>query len=196
MNELAHYGAVATIVALPALGVGIGQGIVNRAALEAINDQPAAEGSIRRLAIISMTLSETAALLGLVMGILILMNKELVEFSNYAYLGIVFTLAIPGFIVGLVSALPGRAALKATARQPLFANKIMQFLLLTQTIIQTPTIFGFIIALVIRGQADTAHTLSDGLRLLASGISFGIGSIRSFDWTWTFYRKCLYGDRH
>lgn len=177
INDFGHYAAVSAIVALPALGVGIGQGLVNKTAVEMINEQPSAEGALRRLAIVSMTLSETAALLGLVMGILLLTNKSTADYRGYAYLGIIAALAIPGFVVGLVSALPGRAALRSTARQPLFANKILQLLLLTQTIIQTPIIFGFIICLVIQGQASSVNTLSDGIRLLASGLGFGLGSL-------------------
>lgn len=177
MNEFIHYATATALVALPALGVGIGQGLVNKAALKAINEQPSAEGALRRMAIISLTLSETAAVLGVVMAILVIMNRSpYAAYSAYAYGGIGAALAIPGFLVGLISSLPGRAAISAAARQPLFADKILQLLLITQTILQTPTIFGFIISLVIFRQIDSAHTLADGVRLLASGISFALGS--------------------
>lgn len=177
MNNLAHSFTVASLVVLPALGVGIGQGRVNKAALEAINEQPAVEGALQRLALISLTLSETAVLLGVVMAILILRDPALSMPVSLAYVGIVCGCAIPGFMVGLVSAKPGIAALKAAARQPLFITKITQLLLISQAVIQTSTIFGFIIALFLRNQAASATLLSDGIRLCASGVCFGLACI-------------------
>ncbi len=176
MNDLAHSFTVASLVVLPALGVGIGQGRVNKAAVEAINEQPAVESAIRRLALISLTLSETAVLLGVVMASLILRGPVLKAPLNLSYIGIIFGCAIPGFMVGLVSAGPGIAALKAAARQPLFIAKITQLLLISQAVIQTSTIFGFIIALVLRSQASTGNS-SDGIRLCMSGVCFGIAVI-------------------
>lgn len=177
MDDLVHALSIGLIVVLPAIGVGIGQGIVNRAAIKGINRQPSAEAALRRLALISMTLSETAVLLGVVIAILMLRDSPLLLYSRFAYLGIVSALALPAFIVGLVSAGTGKAALEAATRQPLLAAKITQLLLLTQTVLQTPTIFGFIIALLLRNQAGTITSLSDSLRLLASGLAFGLASI-------------------
>ncbi len=177
MNSIAHSATIGALVVLPALGVGIGQGLVNKAALESINRQPGAETALRRLALISMTLSETAVLLGVVMAILLLGSTPKVPYSMFAYAGIVSALALPAFIVGIIAAGPGRAALEAATRQPLFTGKITQLLLLTQTVLQTPTIFGFIIALMLRSQLNTISSLSDALRLCASGMTFGIACI-------------------
>jgi len=49
-------------------------------------------------------------------------------------------------------------------------------MLITQSMIQTPIIFGFIIALFIQNQAASANTIAESLRLIASGLAVGLGS--------------------
>lgn len=50
-------------------------------------------------------------------------------------------------------------------------------MLLTQSLLQTPLVFGFVIALLIYNNIDTVQTLSDALRFIAAGICIGLGSI-------------------
>ena len=177
MNELIHYSVISLIVVLPTIGVGIGQGLVNKAALDAANEQPGADGALQRVSIIAMTLSETAVLLSIVVALLLIMDTAKGMYTGWAYAGILAAIAVPGFFVGIMSSFPAREALKATARQPLFAPQILQLLLITQAMVQTPTIFGFIIALLIRSQFVLATNLADGVRLLAGGLAFGIGCL-------------------
>lgn len=178
MSELIHYLSVAIVIILPTLGVGIGQGLANRLALKMIDEQPSAEGALKRLAIISLTLSETAIILAVITGFLMIFDKNIAAtYSGLGYLGVICAVAIPGFLVGLMSYFPAKEALIATSRQPFIASKILQLLLITQTIIQTPIIFGFIVALLIKGQIPNATTLSEGLRLFSSGLVIALGSI-------------------
>lgn len=176
MNEFMHYATLSAVVALPALGVGIGQGWLNGAALAAIDRQPSAYGTINRITILSLALSETAALLGIVLGVLMLV-QGVTSITSLGFTGIICALGIPGFLVGIISSFPGRGALWAATRQPTFAPKIMQILPIAQTMIQTPIIFGFIIAILILNQLHVAYNLADPLRLCASGLVFGLGSI-------------------
>ena len=141
MHELLHFTTISAVVGLPALGVGLGQGRVSAAALTALDRQPAIHDMINRMTIISLALSETSALLGVVVGVLMLMEK--ISIAPLPCVGIICALALPGFLVGLVSSLPSMAALQALARQPLFASKILQLLPIAQTMIQTPLIFLF-----------------------------------------------------
>ena len=48
---------------------------------------------------------------------------------------------------------------------------------MTQVLIQTPIISAFLVSLFIKGQSNAAVTMSDSLRLIASGLCVGIGSI-------------------
>jgi F0F1-type ATP synthase membrane subunit c/vacuolar-type H+-ATPase subunit K len=183
MNEIApflHFGTIAAIITLNALGVGIGEGIASSAALKAINTQPAAKADITNMAIIGMALIETASILGLSIAIILLLSQTGSTVNYYfsiAELGIAAAVALPGCCIGIVSAYPTRAACLAVSRQPFFAQKILRFMLITQSLIQTPIVFGFIIAMFIKTQAASISSMAEALRLVASGLSIGLGSI-------------------
>lgn len=180
--EFIHYGTITFAVAINAIGVGIGQGLTSGAALQAINRQPSARPEIIRVAVLAMALIETAAILGaFVSGLLLFGTQQTMQatppYQGLAELGIVFAVCLPGFILGLVSALPAQAACIAVSRQPFFAQTILRFMLITLSLIQTPIIFGIITALIIQGQSTAAQTIRDSLRLISSGIAIGLGSV-------------------
>ncbi len=178
--ELLHYLIVACIIGANSVAVGIGEGLANMAAIDAINRQPKARSDIMNTTVLGMALIETAAIIGLTISVIILFGTAGVEKTIYfgiAELGIGLAICFAGFTIGLSSALPTRAACLAIARQPFAAKKILRFMLITQSIIQTPIIFGFIIAIFIKAQAANASTISDSLRLLGSGLAIGLGSI-------------------
>lgn len=176
---LLHHSVIALTVAINAISVGLGEGIAGRAALQALNIQPGARTEITKIAILGMALIETAAIMGVSIAIILLVNpgKQPDLYFSLAELGIAFAICLPGFFVGLVSALPTQAACLAAARQPFFAEKILRFMLIGQSLIQTPIVFGFIVAMFIKGQAAQSGTLAESLRLIASGICVGFGSI-------------------
>ncbi len=180
MTDLYHYGTIAFSIAATSLGVGLGEGLASQAAIKAINIQPGAKNDISRAAIVGMALIETAAVMGLTMAVILLLdanNHAQTEYAHIAELGIAFAICISGLVLGIVSAFPTRAAVLAIARQPFFSRKIFAFMIITQSIIQTPIIFGFIIAMAIRDQSSMVTTLPDAIRLVASGLCIGIGSI-------------------
>ena len=180
IGELLHYLSIAFVIGINSIAVGIGEGIANAAAITAINKQPKATSEIANAAILGMALIETAAIIGLTISIIILFGSATVDKTLYfgiAEVGIALAICLSGFVTGLASALPVQTACIAIARQPFFAKTIVRFMLITQSLIQTPIIFSFIIAIFIRNQAVHATTISDSLRLLASGLSIGLGSI-------------------
>ncbi|MDR3551334.1 MAG: ATP synthase F0 subunit C [Candidatus Babeliales bacterium] len=174
-----HYGTIAMSISATSVGVGIGEGIASHAAIEAMNIQPSAKNEISRTAIIGMALIETAAIMGITIATMLLLdvNEQQSPFAGIAELGIAFSISFSGFVLGLVSALPARQAVFAIARQPFFSQKIFRFMLITQSIIQTPIIFGFIIAILIKNQAADATSIADSIRLIASGLCIGLGSV-------------------
>jgi len=178
--EFFHYGTIAFAVGITSVSVGIGESLASTAALQAINTQPHVRSEIARTAIIGMALVETAAILGTVIAFMLLFSPRTLEpnyYMNLAELGIALAMSITGFVSGIVSALPTRAACLAIARQPFFSQKITRLMLVTQSLLQGPIIFSFIIALIIKYQAINAQTLGDSLRLIASGLCIGLGSI-------------------
>ncbi len=178
--EYIHFGTIALSAAINAVGVGIGQGLSSSAAVESINRQPAARNEIMKTAILGMALIETAAVMGTFVSFLLLLQTKKSVHSFYgglAELGIAFAICCSGFVLGLVSALPARAACFAVARQPYFSKQIIRFMMISLALLQTPIIFGLLVALFIQGQAPYIDTMRDALRLIASGICIGIGSI-------------------
>ncbi len=149
-------------------------------ALDAINRQPNARMDITKAAILGLALIETSALMGTVFAFLLLLfTKQNVQtlYAGLAELGIALAICLPGLVLGIVSSFPAQAACIAIARQPFFSQKILRFMLITQSLIQTPIIFGFIIAFFIKDQAVVAGTLRESFRLIASGLCIGLGSI-------------------
>lgn len=177
--EFLHYFTVALIVGINSIAVGLGEGLANSAALDAMNRQPQARTDISNTALLGMALIETAALIGIATSILVLFGSggEHTIYTSVAQLGIALAICCSGAVVGLASSLPTQTAVMAIARQPFASKIILRFMLITQSIIQTPVIFGFIIAIFIKSQAGAAASFSDSLRLLASGLSIGMGCI-------------------
>ncbi len=178
--DIIHYLSVVMTVTLPSLGAGLGEGIAGSAALTAINKQPAAKGEIAKNAILGMALVETAAVIGVVISFLLLISTIPPEhrlFTSLGHLGIALAVSIPGFVIGLASSLPAREASLALARQPFFSQKVSRFMLVSQSIIQTPIILGFIVAMFINNQAAVSNSLFDAIRLIATGAAVGLGTI-------------------
>lgn len=182
MSEISaylHYGTVALAAGVSAVGVGIGEGITGSAALEAINIQPSARAEITKTAIIGMALIETAAIMGVTIALILLVGARAADslYASIAETGIALAISLPGFFIGLISAFPAAQACLSIARQPFFSQRILRFMLITQSVIQTPMVSGFIIAMFIRTQALHVTTLAQSLQLLASGLCIGLGSI-------------------
>ncbi len=178
--EYLHFGTIAMTGAINAVGVGIGQGITSSAAIEGINQQPSARNEITKTAILGMALIETAAVMGTFISFLLLLQARHNAdsyYGNLAEIGIAFAICCSGFVLGLVSSLPARAACLSVARQPFFSKQITRFMMISLSLLQTPIIFGLIIALFIQGQSGTISTMRDCLRLIASGMCIGLGSI-------------------
>lgn len=181
MTELSgflHYGTIASCIAITALGVGIGEGFTSQAAIDALEIQPNAKSDIAKVNILGAALVETAAIISSTMALIMLFSGQTInEYTGYASLGIAFAICLSGFFVGLLSAKPAQAAVLAVARQPFFSQQIGRFMLVCQSIIQSPIIFAFIISMFIRSQSADLASFPDALRLLSAGLCIGLGSI-------------------
>ncbi len=175
-----HFITIGVIVAVTSISVSIGEGLTGIAALQALLLQPRARNEISKTFLLGMALIETAGVLGLTMSIMLLnpaAAKPVSMYGYYAELGILFAVGISGTVLGIVSSYPARAACQAVARQPFFAQKIQIMMLLSQSIMQTPLIFAFLISILIKIQLSSIIHLSEALKLIASGLCIGIGSI-------------------
>ena len=178
--ELIHYLTIAIVAGAPSIAVGIGEGIVGLTAIDAINIQPQAKDDIQKVTVLGMALVETAAILGVSIAFILLIGTQQADKNIYtaiSELGIAAAVGISGFAIGFVSAMPAKAACLALARQPFFGNKLLRFMLISQSMIQTPVIFSFIIAMFIKNLGVGTTPLAESLKLMASGIAIGLGSI-------------------
>lgn len=180
LGTVIHYTTVALTVCISSLSAGLGEAITSVASLQASDRQPHAHGSIVRAAILGMAVIETTAILGVFVAILLLRSDAAYAtsfYTNLASIGIIFAMGIPGLVLGFVSARPAQATCIAIARQPATNKKLTAFMIMTQALIQTPLIAGLVVTLLIYQQAAHITQLSDCLRLIASGLCIGIGSI-------------------
>jgi len=178
--EFLHYLSIALVVGVNSVAVGIGEGITGAAAIEAIHIQPKAKNDIQTTAILGMALVETAAITGISIAIILLLGTRQADktiFLGLSELGIALAICLSGFTIGIVSAWPSSQACLAIARQPFSGKRLLRFMLITQSMIQTPVIFSFIIAIFIKNQSLSANTIAESLRLIASGLCIGLGSI-------------------
>ena len=179
--EFLHYSTIASTITISSIGVGIGQGMASYSALDALNRQPAARNDIIRVATLGMAIIETVAIFGLLIAALMLFSKPFCSESNFyvcvSECGIACALFFSSLVVGIACALPAQAACRAIARQPFSVQHIFSLMLMTQVLIQTPILSAFLVSLFIQGQSAAATTLNDSLRLIASGLCIGLGSI-------------------
>jgi F0F1-type ATP synthase membrane subunit c/vacuolar-type H+-ATPase subunit K len=178
--EFIHYSTIALAVGATALGVGIGQGLTGATALQAINQQPQSNAEISRAAMLGMAFLETAAVIGLFVAVILILSskpKPITLYSDLASIGIIMSICVTGFVLGIACAKPACAALLSIARQPFESKRILTFMILAQALIQTPVIAALVVAIFIRNQAIIANNIGDSLRLIASGLSIGLGSI-------------------
>lgn len=177
LSEFLHYSTIALSIGINAIGVGIGQGLTGKTALDAINLQPKARPAITKTAILGMVLIETAAVTGALASILLLRTMPQNSFAIMAELGIALAICIPGIVIGIVSSWPAQSSCFAIARQPFLAQQISRFMTITQALIQAPIIFGLLTALLISAQAAITTSLFDSLRLISTGACIAFGSI-------------------
>ena len=90
-------------VILSALGTGIGQGLIGKQALQSMLKQPTASNNISKLCIIGTAVTETAAILGILMSLMLLgdANKIQNTWSIYGVIGIACAVGISGFCAGI-----------------------------------------------------------------------------------------------
>lgn len=180
MNDVLYILFAATPVVFSALGTAIGQGLIGKKALHSMHMQPSAANAISKLSIIGMAITETAAVMGIVISIMLLNDTTLIQHTDLtaiATAGIAIAMSISGLCAGIASASPAIAACQSMGRQPFLQTKILNLMLITQTLIMTPNMFGMLISLLIKAKLPHIQTFNEALQLLAAGISIGLGCI-------------------
>ncbi len=177
LAPLLHTIAIAFSTLSAALGVSRGHAYITQAALDAIDRQPAVQPELSRTLILALALVETAAIFGLLLSLFMLYSAPPNLPAAIGELGIALAMGLPGLFLGWFLAGPITEALIAVARQPFLSRRITNFMLLVVSILETPVIFGFIVALLIFFSLGSVTTIAQGLGLIGAGIAAGCGSI-------------------
>ena len=177
LTAFIHTFAIIAPVGLTALGSSYGGGIASKSALLSIDQQPKAKDFIVRTLLIGLALIETSTIIGLLVTFYIMKQTSSIQniYQAIATLGASLAIALPSMVVAYSSARALRQTTPAIARQPFFARKIINLMILTQSLIQTPVIFGFILSMIILGNVHLVTTSGQAFGFLASGLCLGIG---------------------
>lgn len=169
--------AIGVTLIAPLTAVSISQSLSAKTSLEVMNMQPGALDSIRKTMILTLAIVETSAIFSLLTALFIMMSPCNSAAEGYGYLGMALAMAIPATTVGLMSNFAIRNALISLGKKPEIYSKLTTLLLLVLTVPQTPVIFGFVMALLMKTYIVSGMTIATGMRLLSSGIVVGFGAI-------------------
>ena len=174
---LYHYSIIAMIIIFPLIGISIGQALLSKKFLEALNRQPHSEYQLSKMFLLSMVINETAALICVLFGILFTIKQTPTFFGILAEIGTLLAVAVPSFFIGIAASWPGQAAFIAVARQPFIAQSITNTMIITQIMIQTPVLLGLVVSLIMQAQLTDINVLADSLRIIASGLVLCLGAL-------------------
>lgn len=180
LASILHYGSIVCVVATSSLSVSIGEGFATLAALRAIERQPGARSEILRAHILGAALIEGSAIFGLLIAILLvgwIPSGTMLLRSSIAETGIGIAMSMICGVLGFVSGFPITTACNSIARQPFMSQKIVSFMIMSQALLQTPLIAALLVCAFISLQIPALQTNLDGIRLLAAGLTIGLGCI-------------------
>jgi len=182
-----HFLAIAFSTVATTMGVSFGHAQTAQAAVKATERQPGIRSEIKRATILGLAIIETGAILGVLISLILIFSTPLTQGSVVAEIGIALAIGIPGFIIGWCSGAPTSGILEAISRQPFHARQLTNFMLLILSLLQTPLIFGFIIALFINVRLPQIETVAQGLILTGAGLAIGLGCVGPI------IGSCIYG---
>lgn len=179
LANILHYLSAVIAIILGALGGGIAQGIAGSNSITAMERQPMSNDDASRAMIVGLALIESGVIIALVTTLIMLVGShEAPTLSiSFAELGIALAVGCAAISISIASSQVVKACSYSIARQPLFGSKIFTFMLLTQSIIEAPIIFAFIIGLIIKSNIVPDLTVAQGLKLLCAGLVLALGCI-------------------
>lgn len=177
--HLLHYLSAAFALSIASIGGGIGQGLAGAHSIMALRRQSLGHNHIFRAMIIGLALIESGIIISLVMTLITLFSEHnaITWAIALSEVGISLAIGIAAAATSIASSFVVSAATKSISRQPFFAQKIITLMLLSQSIIEAPIVFAFIISLLIRGNFSPSLEMIGGIKHLAIGILMALGSI-------------------
>ncbi len=146
MTTFGIIGAAAAI-ALPAIGVALGEGLTAKKSLEVIGKNPDIKGFVTTITILGIALVESAAIYGL----LIANSIVGAEAGDYAMLAAGLAIGVAGLAVGYAEGLVASQAIESVLRNPANKNTIMVNMILYIALVESAAIYALLVANSILG---------------------------------------------
>ncbi len=176
---LLHYGGIALTIGLSGLGTGLAQGYAARVVLDAMDRQEIGIDAIRRALMIGLVFIESGGILALVIAFLLMSHEYtfLSQSMGLVHLNIGFCMGLVTGMMAIASSFALAAATEAIARQPLIAHKIISFMMISQTFIEAPVIFAFVLLLLINSNLDESIAWAEAVKLSIAAFGIAMGTI-------------------
>ncbi|MCK4651177.1 ATP synthase F0 subunit C [Candidatus Babeliales bacterium] len=177
--QLLHYFSIGLTVALGSIGTGIGQGIGAFSAIGTMARQKEGNDKTFKTMVIGLAFIESGVILALVIALLTLFGTaiEITWPIALVELGIALAIGFSASAISIASSFAVKSSCESIARQPFFSQKIVTIMLLSQSIIEAPVVFAFIICLIIRGKFSETLSIFEGIKLFAASFCIAIGCI-------------------
>jgi F-type H+-transporting ATPase subunit c len=143
--EFATIGA-ALAIGVAGFGVTIGEGLVGTKSLECLGKNPALGDTLRKVTILGIALTESAAIYGLIIALLILFSGGI---EGYQAIAAGLAVGLPGFASGVGQGMTAASALEAILRNPSAEKEIMNNMILFIALVESAAIYGLIVSLLI-----------------------------------------------
>ncbi len=177
LDLVIHYGGTAFLAAFAFFSSSLGQARIGKAALKASDRQPGDDRAIKKIFFTGIALSETVALIALGAAIYLFYSPITSPVQIYVRIAVYAAIIVPCVLISYLGSASIAESLQSAARQPFLVQQILNFMLVTQSLMQTPVIFCAIFAFIITMQAKQITTLPAALQLSAAGIMLALCSI-------------------
>jgi len=174
-----HYFSACFALAIACIGAGLGQGFAGMSVLDSMNRQPLGNNNNFNAMIIGLALIESGIIIALVITLITLFGTyETITWGiALSEMGIGLMIGVAAASTSIASGFVVKASSEAIARQPFFYQKILTVMLLSQSIIEAPIVFAFIVSLLIRLNMSQTMDVFTGIKHLSAGIVLMFGCI-------------------
>jgi len=135
-----------------AIGAGVGEGYAAHQACGGTARQPAVASSIQRTMLIGQAMAESASIFALIVAIMLIFMVDASGATvnqGVAFVGAGIAIGFGAIGGGIGCGFPAGNACQGVARRPEGQNEITTIMLISQGVSQTPSVFSFVIALIL-----------------------------------------------
>jgi F-type H+-transporting ATPase subunit c len=160
-----------------AIGSSMGTGLIAMKAVESLGRQPKSSRKLIPIMLISMAITETAAIFALVIALLLLFKEgdaSMMKGVTLISAGIAIGFGTIG--AGLGAGLPGSAAMEGIGKQPENSDVLTIQMIIGQAVAQTSTIFALTVSLILI-TLEPQGSIVKSFAILGAGIAMGFGAI-------------------